>query len=182
MKTTYRMEMSRPGDFNPKEGGPDLDVIRVEHPYGELSKFMHTLVGHPWRWGGHRGWRQQQWDEYCTQPGFEMWLALHEGTPVGYAEMVKHENGTVQIKTMGLAPGFVGKGLGGPLLSAVVKRAWELTETTVWLSTCSHDHPKAKDNYEARGFKVVEAREEEQENEPIPSFWDLVEAGDRAVE
>lgn len=178
MKTTYRMQMDSPDDFKPKEGGADLDLIRVSDPYPELAKFFHTLVGYPWRWGGRDTWREKEWADYISQPGYELWLAMHRGTPVGYTEMVKGED-DVQIHSMGLAPAFVGKGLGGPLLTAAVRRAWDLSDSVVWLKTCSHDHPNARANYEARGFRVVETIEDETENEPIPSFWDLVEAGDR---
>ena len=166
-------------DFKPKKGDDGLKVIQVTHPYGELAKFLHTLVGHPWRWGGRDGWGKQEWDDLVVRPGYEMLLALYEGTPAGYSEMLQEDSGDVQISTMGLAPQFVGKGLGGPFLSAVVARAFELTTTRVWLSTCSHDHPVAKANYKARGFKVYDVRESSQDNPPIPSFWDLVEAGTR---
>ncbi len=176
MKTVYRMEMDSEDAFRPGGAG-HLQVERVAHPYGELSKFFHTLVGHPWQWGGRDGWGEQEWDAYVNQPGFEMWLALHEGTPVGYVELTLLSSEEVQIKRMGLAPAFIGKGLGGQLLTAAVKRAWELTSKKVWLSTCSQDHPRARANYEARGFEVVTVREED-ENPPIPSFWDLVEAAD----
>lgn len=177
MKTTYRMVMDSRDDFKPKAGNPDLEVIRVEHPYGELAKFFHTLVGHPWRWGGRAGWGQAEWDAHVSEPGYEMLLAMHQGTPVGYSELLDHPSGDVHISTMGLSPAFVGKGLGGPFLTAVVERAWAKTSGCVRLSTCSHDHPIAKANYEARGFRVDEVLEGE-DNPPIPSFWDLVAAGD----
>jgi len=175
-KTSYRMEML-PSDFRPKESDVDLTVIRVEAPYAELAKFMHTLVGAQWRWGGRQGWGESAWKALVGRSGYEMLLGLHKGTPIGYSEMFVEDGGGVQISTMGLAPHFIGKGLGGPFLTAVVRHAWTLTSSRVWLSTCSHDHPIAKSNYEARGFKVFEVVEGD-ENPSNPSFWDLVAAGD----
>ena len=162
--------------FNPSADSR-LIVERVTHPYGELAKFFHTLVGHPWHWGGRDGWGKPEWDAHVSHPGFEMWLALREGTPVGYAELCLLDSNEVQIKSIGLVPAFIGKGLGGQLLSAVVRRAWELSPKKIWLSTCSQDHPMARRNYEARGFEVV-ATHEDDENPPIPSFWNLVESAE----
>ena len=176
MKTSWRMEM-RPEDFTPKESNACLQVTRVEHPYGELAKFMHTLVGHPWRWGGRGGWGKAEWDNLVARPDYQMLLALHDGTPAGYSEMFIEDSGDVQISTMGLAPQFVGQGLGGVFLTEVLHHAFTLTSSRVWLSTCSHDHPHAKANYEARGFRVFEVVESD-DNQPIPSFWGLVDAGD----
>ena len=166
------MEML-PGAFRPKAAVEGLEVVHVQEPYAELAKFMHILVGHPWRWGGRKTWTASDWETHVSDPNYVMLLAQFSGSPVGYSEMATEETGDVQIHTMGLAPQFVGKGLGGAFLSAVVAHAWTLTSTRVWLSTCSHDHPHARANYEARGFKVFETVEGD-DNPSLPGFWDLV--------
>ena len=102
-----------------------------------------------------------------------MWVAYRSGTPVGYFEILKYDGGGVEVLTFGLAPRFIGQGLGGPLLTAAVDRAWQMGATKVWLRTCSHDHPHARNNYLARGFEIVETGVDP-ENPPIPSLWELV--------
>jgi len=167
------MEMQNPDQFVQKENkGTDFSILQVAEPYPELAKFFHTVVGHPWRWGGRDGWGEKEWQAYVSRPGFEMWIGYRAGTPVGYFELCHHEAGDVQILTMGLMPKFIGQKMGGPLLTAAVKRAWERNPTKVRLSTCSHDHPRAKDTYCSVGFEVTEVIESAEENPPIPSFWE----------
>ena len=52
------------------------------------------------------------------------------------------EGGMVEIHCCGLLSAFVGKGPGGPLLTAAVRRDWEVGASKVRLQTRSHDHPQ----------------------------------------
>ena len=55
----------------------------------------------------------------------------------------------------GLGVRFIGKGMGGYLLSQAIEKAWSLENTQrVWVHTCSLDHPSALKNYQARGFSI----------------------------
>jgi GNAT superfamily N-acetyltransferase len=69
----------------------------------------------------------------------------------------------------GLLPGFIGRGLGGELLTAATSRAWEMGAGRVWVHTCTLDHPQALPNYRARGFHVFHTEEklEELPDEPL---------------
>jgi len=62
------------------------------------------------------------------------------------------EGGSVEIAYFGLLPEFVGRGLGGHLLSVAVERAFESGARRVWLHTCTRDNPAALPNYLKRGF------------------------------
>jgi GNAT superfamily N-acetyltransferase len=64
----------------------------------------------------------------------------------------------VEIAYFGLLPAFVGRGLGGYLLTVATERAWELAPPRVWLHTSTLDHPAALPNYLKRGF-VISRRE-----------------------
>ena len=82
-------------------------------------------------------------------------MAYVSGTPAGYFELDGPPGGDVEIAYFGLLPSFVGRGLGGWLLTAAVERAWRRNPRRVWLHTCSLDHPAALANYRARGFRLV---------------------------
>jgi GNAT superfamily N-acetyltransferase len=171
-KTTYTLEMTSPDSLKKSDREvPGFSVQHVRQPYPELAKFMHTLVGHPWSWGGREEWGESEWTNFISKSGYEMGLASVNGAPAGYFELLKEE-GDVQIVSMGLVPQFIGHGYGGALLTAAIDRAWALDAGKVWLRTCSQDHPHARDNYIARGFNVVKTTEGSA-NDPIPSFWDL---------
>ncbi len=62
---------------------------------------------------------------------------------------------SVEIAFFGLLPQFIGKGLGGYLLSEAIRKAWDLDASRVWVHTCTLDHPHALGNYEARGLTIV---------------------------
>lgn len=174
-KTSYRLEMHNRQEFHPKtQDVPGLRIEKVEIPCPELNKFFHTLVGYDYQWGGRSDWGRNKWYDYADRDELETWIAYMRGTPAGYFELEKQPNGDVQIPCIGLLPQFVGKGLGGVLLTRAVERAWELSERAVFLRTCSLDHPHALHNYLARGFHVAETKTTPI-NQPTKSFWEMAE-------
>ena len=155
-KITYFLELSSRDDLSPPvQTTVDFDIIRVEIPCPEFNWFLHQAVGAEFRWGGREGWDRQKWMEYVDRPELETWVAYVAGTPAGYYELEKEKDGRVRIECFGLFRQFFGQRLGGILLTKAVERCWEMGANRVCLSTCSHDHPHALQNYLARGFKLV---------------------------
>jgi GNAT superfamily N-acetyltransferase len=72
-------------------------------------------------------------------------------------------NGGVEIAYFGLLPEFIGRGLGGALLTNAIEEAWSrrrgIAPMRVWVHTCNHDHPQAVANYKARGMVVYRIEE-----------------------
>ncbi len=62
----------------------------------------------------------------------------------------------VEIAYFGLLPDFIGRGLGGALLTSAIENAWTWSPTPsrIWVHTCNRDHPFALANYQARGFAI----------------------------
>ena len=77
------------------------------------------------------------------------------GAPVGYAEL-EHDGDAVELVSFGLLPAFIGRGLGPRLLDAVLRRAWALGPSRVWVHTCSLDGPAALRTYQRRGLTVYD--------------------------
>jgi len=180
-KTTYTLEMCSPGDLRPvRVSLPGWRIERMQVRLPEFNAFLHTVVGTDYRWGGRSDWGKDEWTAYVQRQELATWVAYMDGTPAGYFELEVGPEGDVEIKNIGLLPGFIGRGLGGHLLTVAVERAWTPTKdggmgaTRVWLHTCTHDHPHALHNYTARGFRVCKI-EVEPANRPIRSFWDLLE-------
>jgi len=175
-KTSYTLEMVKPGDLNAKYADyPGLRIERMEIKCPEFNKFLHTVVGYDYRWGGRTDWGKDGWYRYVNRDEMETWVAYLSGTPVGYFELEKRPEGDVHILTFGLLPQFIGKGLGGHLLTKAVERAWEMGTSKVWVGTCTHDHPHALKNYLARGFQIQKTSQGPG-NPPIKSFWELMNA------
>ena len=59
--------------------------------------------------------------------------------------MARARPGGVELQSFGLLPAFHGRGLGGHLLTVVLRRGLELAPR-VWLHTCSLDGPHAQAN------------------------------------
>ncbi|MDY0168373.1 MAG: GNAT family N-acetyltransferase [Thermoguttaceae bacterium] len=156
-KITYCLAMFSRDDLRPAAATPaTLEVRQVGIPCPEFSWFLHQAVGVEFRWGGRQGWGRREWAGHVAQPGLETWVGYVQGTPAGYFELAKQEDGSVRIECFGLLRQFFGQKLGGALLTRAVERCWEMGANRVWLRTCSHDHPHALQNYLARGFQLVE--------------------------
>jgi ribosomal protein S18 acetylase RimI-like enzyme len=159
VKQTWILEMRTPAELRPKGGDrDDLEVRQVLPVCPEFNWFLHQAVGVEYRWGGRENWRDAEWTEYASRPDLQTWVGYLGGTPTGYFEIEKQADGSVHIQCFGLLRRFFGAGIGGRLLTVCVLRSWDLGANRVWLSTCSHDHPHALQNYQARGFRIVEER------------------------
>lgn len=171
--TTYYLEMTDPAALRPSTGDPGrLVVERAEIACPELSRFLYTAVGGNWNWTARLPWTYRQWLDYLDRPEIETWVGYMAGTPAGYFELERQPEHSVEIAYFGLLPQFIGLGLGGPLLTAAIHRAWQLDTRRVWVHTCSLDGPAALQNYQARGFRLYrEETADEELPEQAPGPW-----------
>jgi GNAT superfamily N-acetyltransferase len=155
---TY-VEMLSPDQLRPAYcARSDVRVERADIPSPELSRFLYTAVGGAWFWTGRLGWDYARWLAYLDRPVVETLVMYASGTPAGYMETAVQADDSVEIVQFGLVPRFIGRRLGGHLLSSGVQRAWDQGARRVWLHTCSLDGPHALDNYRARGFQVYDQK------------------------
>ena len=165
MKQTVRityLEMLSRSELRPSQQVPrDVLLLRAGVPLPELGRFLYTAVGGGWYWRDRLGWTWQRWHDWLSRPEVETWMACLKGTPAGYFELESQPGGNSQITYFGLIPSFIGKGLGGYLLTQAIDRSWQLQPDIrrVWVHTCSLDHPGALPNYLARGFKAYQEEE-----------------------
>ena len=62
IKTTYTLEMRSSGDLRPvRVSLPGLRVERMRVSLPEFNKFLHTVVGYDYRWGGRSDWGKEEW-------------------------------------------------------------------------------------------------------------------------
>lgn len=147
------LEMRSPEALRGKQPPAGFTVTEVDPPEPELNRRWYCAVGAAWRWTDRLPWPGEQWRRHVEREELETWLGRLEGRECGYFELERQDGGDVEIAYFGLLPEFLGRGLGGPLLTAAAARAWAVPGTRrVWLHTCTHDHPRALANYLARGF------------------------------
>ncbi|MEX0938627.1 MAG: GNAT family N-acetyltransferase [Pirellulales bacterium] len=169
----HYLEMNDPSQLRPaSDGGAELSIVRAEIASPELNRFLYTAVGGDWYWCERIAWTHAQWMEYLDRPELETWVGYVRGTPAGYAELERQEDGSVKIAYFGLLPAFIGQGVGGRLLTFALRRGWEMGATRVRVQTCSLDHPAALANYRARGMEDVRSETREVDTLPaLPGPW-----------
>ena len=167
--TTTYLEMTGRSQLRPARAKIAMTLVRVEIACPELNRFLYSAVGARWWWYTRLSWDYARWLAYLDRAELETWVAYVSGTPAGYFELEGQGEGNVEIAYFGLLPGFVGKGVGGELLTGAITRAWDMGAARVWVHTCDLDHPAALPNYQARGLRVfrVEQRGEELPDEPL---------------
>lgn len=117
-----------------------------------LYRTLYREVGDAYHWHDRLAWSDEALAAHLGRPGVEVWVLRAGEEWAGYAELARHDDGSVEIAYFGLRAPFHGRGLGGHLLTATVRRAWALGASRVWLHTCTLDGPAALPNYVARGF------------------------------
>lgn len=131
----------------------------------EFSKFLYQGVGSTLHWADRLALGREQWDSLMRTPGSETHVLYLDGAPAGYVELAAAQTGhgtEVEIMYFGLFPHFIGRGLGGAMLTEGISRAWDLDSrwdgfapvTRVRVNTCSLDGPAALSNYLARGLAI----------------------------
>lgn len=158
--TTTYLEMTDRSSLCPaREPALQFELKRVEVPAPEFNRFLYTAVGSEWVWYSRLSWDYAQWLAYLDRPELETWVAYVAGTPAGYFELERQPDCSVEIMYFGVLRSFIGKGLGGALLTSAITRAWDMGAVRVWVHTCTLDHPQACRNYQARGFAVFRTEE-----------------------
>ncbi len=152
--TVWYLEQTDPSQLQrvTDPGGIDIREARVKQ--FRANRFLYELVGAAWEWVDKLSWSDQQWLDYAERDALRTWIATVDGSPAGYFELEKREDGSVEVCYFGLAEAFIGKGFGGFLLSRALEEAWAWDAQRVTVNTCSLDHPGALANYQARGFVI----------------------------
>lgn len=154
-ETTTYLEMLDRTEFRPARAGQTrLTLRRVDAAEFSVGRSLYMDVGAEWLWIDRLAWTDAEWQGYYLRPGIELWVGEADGETTGYFELSTDAGGSTELAYFGLRPGFIGRGLGGQLLSAAVERAWESGARRVWVHTSSRDHRNALDNYLARGFRI----------------------------
>lgn len=149
------LELRHPSELIPAPcHDPDFRVTRMAEPDGAVNQALYIAVGGDWAWSDKRNWDHETWQKHAENPSLHTHVAHHGNETAGYFELLQCGD-EVEILYFGLLPGFIGRGLGGMLLTKAIEEAWALQSQRVTVNTCSLDHPSALQNYLARGMRIV---------------------------
>jgi GNAT superfamily N-acetyltransferase len=131
---------------------PAVIVERMQHCSVPEYRRLYRDVGSMWHWHDRDAWSDDRLASHLARPEVSVHVLRVSGEVAGYFELERHDAGDVELAYFGLIDRFFGRGLGGHLLTVAVDEAWRSGATSVWLHTCTLDHPSALANYRARGF------------------------------
>lgn len=171
MRTTY-LEMLRTEVPDEPDAPAGCSVGRWERPPLDEYRALFAAVGGEWGWTGRLLPNDGELRALLDDPSIEIYRLRLGSRAAGFAELERGAEGQVEIVYFGLAPEFIGRGLGGFLLRWTIHRAWQgaAGEPTrrLWLHTCEFDHPGALAVYQKAGFRVYDERTEMQ---PYPEAF-----------
>ena len=138
----------------------------MEMPDLGFYKFLYQSVGEEWAWRDRLQMSGGELRKILASPDTQVQVMYVSGSPAGYVELYRHDDGSVEIAYFGLRRNYMGRGLGKHLLSHGVDSAWAMGAKRVWLHTCNLDGPHALSNYQKRGFRIFKVIEE-----PMPAIY-----------
>jgi GNAT superfamily N-acetyltransferase len=159
--TTY-LEMRSRDQLRPRRADARFQVRETTNRDWRFNRDLYLQVGDQWDWIDKRSWADDQWKEYATAPELRTFAAYYDDALAGYYELLRDKENGIEIAYFGLLPEWIGRGLGGALLTSAIEEAWRMDPkpSRVWVHTCNRDHPQALANYQARGMVVYKVEEE----------------------
>src|SRR5262245_36711230 len=159
--TTYLQMLSR-DQLRPKRADARFQVRERTNRDWRFNRDLYFRVGERWDWLDKRRWTDDEWKEYAAAPELQTFAGYHDDALAGYYELRRDTDDGVEIAYFGLLPEWIGKGLGGALLTSAIETAWGAQPrlSRVWVHTCNRDHPQALANYQARGMVVYKVEKE----------------------
>ncbi len=135
---------------------PSADARLAREPLdADEYRAIYALVGERWHWRDRLIMAETALAQYLAAPNIHVWVLRVGDEVAGYFELQQYSDKSVEIMYFGLAPRFMGQGLGGWMLTRAVEQAFGLGASVLTLHTCTLDAPTALPNYLARGFVIT---------------------------
>ena len=136
----------------------NFDVRLVNPPDFQLNKFFYKQIGKKHRWVDRLIWNENQWIKYINNSNVRTYTLQDGNNLAGYFEqIIDQKKLECEIAYFGILQDYVGKRLGGYLLSQAIKKSFAIGANRVWVHTCSLDHKHALKNYLSRGMKIFKS-------------------------
>ncbi len=155
---TYLEQRERPALTAPPPPQRKLALLRAENPPVHFYRYLYDLVGAPYNWVSRRRLSDDELASIIHDDDVYLYLLYADGVPAGMAEVDARSSGNHELKFFGLAPDFIGAGLGRYFLANVLDLIWSRAPGRVRLETCSLDHSAALPLYQKFGFSVIDRR------------------------
>lgn len=149
---TYLEMKAPPPARPPRQPAHQVALLRLHKPSAKFYRYLYGTVGEPWLWYERRAMTDDALLPLIRAEGVEISVLYADGEPAGFVEMDYRDKADVNLAYFGLAPHFIGHGLGALLLGRAVEEVWRRGARRLWLHTCTLDHPRALALYQKAGF------------------------------
>ena len=124
----------------------------------QLNKFFYKQIGKKHKWTDRLVWSDKKWIDYLENSKVNTYILKQNKDLIGYFEQIfNKEKLDCEIAYFGILEEYIGKHLGGYLLSEAIKISFNIGSKRIWVHTCSLDHKNALQNYLSRGMKVFKS-------------------------
>jgi ribosomal protein S18 acetylase RimI-like enzyme len=138
-----------------KKSGDNYSLNQVIPNDFQLNKFFYKQIGKNYQWVDRLIWTDKNWIEYVSSPNLFTFVLKNNDDIAGFFELMYHKDKLeTEIAYFGLLKEYLGKKLGGYMLSEAIKKSFSYNVKRVWAHTCSLDHKNALKNYLSRGMKI----------------------------
>jgi GNAT superfamily N-acetyltransferase len=148
---TYLEMLERPDLAGISSGA--VQLRRVQNPQLDWYRSLYQRAGAQWLWFSRMEMADDRLRELLNLPSTELFVAKHEDSEIGIAELDRSQAPNVEITSFALLPPAIGKGLGKAFMLELLRHAWTEATARVWLHTCTLDSPVALNFYIRCGFR-----------------------------
>ena len=150
----YYLEITSINNLKGKNKPSDKIFLELlDNKNFELNKFFYKQIGKKHQWIDRLVWQDKDWIKHVSNENLKTYILKEDEELVGFFELIFDKN-ECEIAYFGILEEYIGKSLGGYLLSEAIKIAFEKKMKRIWVHTCSLDHRNAFLNYQARGMKI----------------------------
>ena len=136
----------------------DLYLEKVNPPDFQLNKFFYKEIGKKHSWTDRLVWNDKKWIDYLENSKVNTYILKQNKDLIGYFEQIFDKDKLdCEIAYFGILEEYIGKKMGGYLLSEAIKKSFYIGSKRIWVHTCSLDHKNALKNYLSRGMKVFKS-------------------------
>ena len=136
----------------------NLYLEKVNPPDFQLNKFFYKEIGKKHSWTDRLVWNDKKWIDYLENSSVNTYILKRNNELIGFFEQIFDKDKLdCEIAYFGILEEYIGKKLGGYLLSEAIKLSFNIGSKRIWVHTCSLDHKNALQNYLSRGMKIFKS-------------------------
>ena len=102
----------------------DFKFVKRRNRDWRFNRDLYFRVGEQWDWIDKRPWTDEQWKEYAAAAELCTFAGYYDDVSPVIMNCVGTADGGIEIAYFGLLPEFIGRGLGGALLTSAIEEAW----------------------------------------------------------